>query len=308
MSTTGGTTGVVTPLNPLTPVANLGNQYINGMRLTYLTTTTFSVGIGACRDASGLTDIVMGTSIYSYANESSEYVTPLPVAAVANLAVSGAGGIDVGTVTASKNYYVYAIGDSRGFKTASVVLSLTAPVAGVNTGGAIPTAVTLPVGPVMPMGYDCWRYIGSVAVNASSHVSVFKQTGAQALRTMWFDSGTLSETTVGLAIPSSATGASHNTFATIGVLTTLIPQTALEVMVYSTLLANAAGDALWLAPYGATGAYTGYASSAAAQGGQLLRVPCALNGAGTPIMEVDYATSSATATVGFTLPGYIDQL
>ena len=67
MSTTGGTTGVVTPLNPLTPVANLGNQYINGMRLTYLTTTTFSVGIGACRDASGLTDIVMGTSIYSYA-------------------------------------------------------------------------------------------------------------------------------------------------------------------------------------------------------------------------------------------------
>ncbi len=124
---------------------------------------------------------------------------------------------------------------------------------------------------------------------------------------MWYDSGTLDGTHVGLAIPSSATAASQ-TLATIGVLTTLIPQTALEVMVYAGLIANAAADSLWLTPKGFTAAVTGFAVPATSTMKSLLRCPCALNGGSPNIMEIDYATSSATATVSFTLPGYVDQL
>ena len=79
-------------------------------------------------------------------------------------------------------------------------------------------------------------------------------------------------------------------------------------MVYAGLVANAAADSLWLTPKGFTAAVTGFTAVAASTQKMLLRVPAAFNGGSPNIVEVDYATSSATATVSFTLPGYIDQL
>ncbi len=278
-------------LNPLGPVVNQGNPYINGMRLTWVSTTTFTVGAGQVRDSSNTTDILMGTTLFPATGSGGTNSLSTSAAVTITTTVSGVGGLDVGTITASKLYSVFAIGDSRGFNAGSAVFSL-----------AVPTA-----GPHLPLGYDSWRYIGSVAVDSGSHFIPFLQTGAQALRSMWYDSGTLDGTHVGLAIPSSATAASQ-TLATIGVLTTIVPQTVLEVMVYAGLIANAAADSLWLTPKGFTAAVTGFASPAASTMKSLLRVPAAFNG-GTPnIVEIDYATSSATATVSFTCPGYVDQL
>ncbi len=284
MSTSG-----TSPLAPLTPVVNQGNTYLNGMRLTYVSTTTFTAGAGQCRDQSDVCDILMGATLFPASGAGSSNLPSSSAAVTVSIAINGAGGLDIGTIAANKLYSVFAIGDSRGFKAGSAVISL-----------AVPTT-----GPALPLGYDSWRYIGSVQINNSSNVTVFRQTGAQVNRTMWYDSGTLDGTHVGLAIPSSATAASQ-TLATIGVLTTLVPQTALEVMVYAGLIANAAADSLWLTPKGFTAAVTGFTAVAASTQKMLLRVPAAFNS--TPLIEVDYATSSATATVSFTLPGYIDQL
>ncbi len=279
-------------LSSLSSIVNQDNKYINGMRLTYATTTTFVVGAGLARDSNDVADMIMGATLLPTTSAGVNSFVSTSEAVTVSVSRKGAAGIDVGTVAASTLYSVFAIGDSRGFSMGSAVMSLGAPT----------------FGPRLPSGYDVWRYIGSIRTTAGSLVTPFIQTGAQALRTMWYDSGSLSTTTVGLAIPSSATTASQNSLATIGVLTTLVPQAAVEVMVYTTLLANAAGDSVYLTPYGFTAAATGFAAAAAASTKNLLRVPCAFNAAGTPIVEIDYATSSATATVGFTLPGYVDQL
>lgn len=295
-------------VNPQTPIANVGIRYINGCRLGYLTATTMAVTAGICRDSTDTVDIVMGGNQYSSAtNVAGEQGLNNPVSASAlvtiNTANTGAGGVDLGggtAITASRIYAVFAIGDSRGFNAGSALLSL-APLTATSTASALPA-------PHLPLGYDVYRYIGSVAMNSSKQIIAFQQTGSQTFRSMWYDSGTLDTTHVGLAIPSSATAASQ-TLATIGVLSTIVPQTALEVMIYASLVANAAGDALFLTPKGFVGPATSFRTNASGTVvGEVMRVPANFN-SGTPnIIEIDYATSSATATVAFTLPGYIDQL
>lgn len=295
-------------VNPQAPIVNLGNLYCNGMGLTYLTATTMTVGVGQCRDSTDTVDIIMGGNQYSStSNPGGEQGSLNPISAsvavTINTALTGIGGVDVGggtAIVATRVYGVYAIGDSRGFNSGSAMLVLQ-PLTATATASAVAV-------PSMPMGYDCYRYIGAVAMDGSKNLRAFMQTGAGLARTVWYDSGTLDATHIGLAIPSSATAASQ-TLATIGVLSTIVPQKAIEVMIYGSLVANAAGDSLLLTPKGFVGPATGFRTNASGTVvGQVMRVPCALN-AGTPnIVEIDYATSSATATVAFTLPGYIDQL
>ncbi len=289
-------------LNPLTPVANLGNLYCNGCALTYLTATTMTVGAGQCRDSTDTTDLIVGATQYvNSVAESGSNATS--VAVTINTALTGAGGVDLGggtAITASRMYAVFVIGDSRGFGAASALLSLE-PLTATSTASS--AAV-----PSLPAGYDCYRYVGSVAMDSSRHIVAFMQTGAGLTRTIWYDSGTLDATHIGLAIPSSATAASQ-TLATIGVLSTIVPQKAIEVMIYGSLVANAAGDSLLLTPKGFTAAATGFRTNASGTVvGEVMRVPCNFNAATPNIVEIDYATSSATATVAFTLPGYVDQL
>jgi hypothetical protein len=295
-------------VNPNQPVVNLGNLYVNGMNLTYLTATTMTVGAGQCRDSTDSVDIIMGGNQYSStSNPGGEQGLNNPVTASSavtiNTALTGAGGVDIGggtLITASRMYAVFAIADSRGFNAGSAMLVLE-PLTATST-------VSTSAVPSMPLGYDCYRYIGSVSMDSSKNIRAFQQTGSGLARTMWYDSGTLDATHIGLAIPSSATAASQ-TLATIGVLSTIVPQKAIEVMVYGSLVANAAGDSLLLTPKGFVGPATGFRTNASGTVvGQVMRVPCNFN-AGTPnIVEIDYATSSATATVAFTLPGYVDQL
>jgi len=331
MSVTGGTTGVVQPLSPLTPVVNLTDLYLWGCYLNWVSTTSFSVSVGACRDSSGLTDILLGTSEYSYANQSNEIVTPLPVAVTVSLSATGAGGLDTGTLAASTQYYVYVVGDSKGFLNASVVFSTALPLAGVNTGGATPTAISLPTGPTMPTGqasngtihqYDCFRYIGSISTDASSHVRPFVQTGATRIRTVYFDPGT-GPSTKGVTIPSSGTSGS-TTYVNVGVLTTLMPQTASEAILNVKLTPNTAGNYIFLASptvdNGTTatvGSMAAFSASVVSTGFQdmVVRVPVnvpnSTQRAALTIGAVNtalYATSEASDVVAFLLNGYVDRL
>lgn len=297
-------------VNPQVPVANLGNLYCNGMSLTWLTTTTMTVGIGQCRDSTDTVDIIMGGNQYaSTSNPAGEQGLNNPVSASSvvtiNTALTGAGGVDLGggtAITASRIYAVFAIGDSRGFNAGSALLSL-APLTTTATASAAPA-------PSLPLGYDVYRYIGSVAMDGSKNLRQFVQTGAGLLRKMYYDVPTA---------PGSAATGGTSTLTTIGVLSALVPQRQLDVLVNASITASgvggAIGDALVLAPFGASasGIYDEMSAISTSEPNiETLVCPCALNG-GTPnIVEVDYATSGGAAGVGdvvaFKIQGYIDQL
>ena len=204
------TTSSSNALYPNPPIVNQGNPYINGMRLTWLTTTTFQVEVGQCRDSTNTMDILMGNTLFPGSGDGNTNSLSNSVAVTVNQAVQGINGIDVGTVAASTLYSVFAVGDSRGF----------------NNGGAVISLATPTVGPHLPLGYDSWRYIGSVSTNATPHIRPFTQTGAQASRTIWYDPGTGPATT-GVVIPNSPTTKS-TTYINVGVLTSLVPQSQVE--------------------------------------------------------------------------------
>lgn len=269
------------PLNPLSPVANLGNLYISGAQLTYASTTTFTAGIGQVRDSTDSQDIIVGATRYANSvAESGSSATSVPV--TVSVAVKGAGGIDVGAVAASTFYYVHAIGDSRGFNAGSVIISLSATA------------------PKLPLGYDSFRRIGGIATNGSSQVRQFVQTGTGTTRRMYYD--------VPVA-PGSAPTTGSTTFTTIGTLVTLVPQISADALIDASLIGNSAGNALYVAPFGAAGNTSIYAqmSSVAVTAAALatLTVPMGLNAG---VATVNYRTTSASDTVAFLVQGYIDQL
>jgi hypothetical protein len=183
----------------------------------------------------------------------------------------------------------------------------------------LPSATVAATGKVAT--YDCWRYIGSISTDSSSHVRAFIQTGAQAFRTVWYDPGT-GPSTLGVVIPSSGTGGS-TTYANVGVMTSLIPQTALEVLLSVSLTPNAAGDTVYLAPPTVDNGTTATVGSMAAVSAEVTghaqvvvaAVPADLPNAAQQssltignVVTVLYATTSGSDTVAFRLVGYRDQL
>lgn len=141
--------------NPNIPMVNLGTRYLQGCRLTYATTTTFTIGAGQARDSTNVNDI------------------RFPDTVTVSLGTSGLNGIDTGTVAASNLYYVHVVGNSNGNPDApasGAVLSLSATA------------------PVLPAGYDMFRRIGAIRVNGSSQVSLFTQQATHSNnRYMWYD-------------------------------------------------------------------------------------------------------------------------
>lgn len=294
------------PVNPNQPGNNQTNLYINGQYLTWASTTTFTVGKGMCRDSTDTVDILMGATLFGVnAPVSNNNTVSESVVVTVDNTLSGAGGLDVGAVAASTMYSVFAIGASNGFKNGSAVISTAAPT----------------VGPSLPLGYDVWRYIGSVSTDSSKHFRPFMQTGAQTLRTVWYDPGT-GASTQGVTIPSSGTSGS-TTFVNLGVLTTLVPQTALEAIYNVALTPNSANNLVFLsAPTidnGTTATVGAMACLSAAATGSAqvanVRVPVSIPNATQrtaltigAVVTTLYATTSASDSVVFLLHGYVDQL
>jgi len=267
---------------PGSPMVNLGNLYVRGAGLIFLTGTTLTVSAGQVRDSTDANDILVGGNLYSNPRVAASDVT-------VNTALTGALGVDVGggaAIVASTMYAVYVIGDSRGFNSGSAVLS---------------ASFTLPS---LPLGYDMYRYVGSVSMDGAKAVRKFSQTGAALDRTMWYDPGT-GPTTLGVVIPSSRTTAS-TAFVSAGTLTTLIPQSPVEVLLNVSYTPNAADDIIKFAPFGSTGSYASFSGVAAQLQNTVVRVPSALNA--TPVMDVVVATPAAIGALVITMNGYVDQL
>jgi hypothetical protein len=134
------------------PIVNAPLMYINGLKLSYATATTLTVGIGQCRDSTNTFDMVIAS--------------PKTIDA----AVNGINGLDTGTFAASTKYHVFVIADSHGYNATGTILSLSLTA------------------PELPFGYDLIRYIGDAISDGSTHFLPFYQYGLGTERTVFYDS------------------------------------------------------------------------------------------------------------------------
>lgn len=153
---------------PNQPIVNAGELYLTGLGLSNDATTPdeiVNIAIGQARDSTNVNDIVVSTAVS------------------ARNTVSGAGGLDTGTVAADTFYAVYVIADSTGYNSPTGLLSLSATA------------------PVIPGGYDMFRRVGYVLTDATSDNLVFDQRGAGKDRAMYYRASIATDITAG----SSAT-------------------------------------------------------------------------------------------------------
>lgn len=75
-----------------------------------------------------------------------------------NLSTNGLNGLDTGTIDINTWYYIYAIGKVNN---PSIAVNLIASASPPVSGG-------VKVGPVLPFGYLCWTYLGSVKTKTAT--------------------------------------------------------------------------------------------------------------------------------------------
>lgn len=135
---------------PLVPESGNPRGYVRGFVTSWTSVSSVTIGIGDCRSSDNLTDIV------------------LAVPAVVDITASGAGGLDTGVEAANTWYYPHIIADSAGVN----------PVRGLLSASAL--------APVLPVGYDRFRRVGSVRNTAGSNFRPFATSGLGAERSVQY--------------------------------------------------------------------------------------------------------------------------
>jgi hypothetical protein len=132
------------------PIIQLPNLYINGLLISNNTAnpnTRIEIAQGIARDSQNVMDLCVGLD---YPNVQNVTVSaPL----IVSTDVTGAGGLDQGTIAANSVYAVYVIGDSRYNKTTAGMISLAS--------NSVPS---------MPFKYDSYRLIGYIVTDGSSNI------------------------------------------------------------------------------------------------------------------------------------------
>ena len=132
-----------------TGINSLG--FIQGYTLLYSNTTSLTVNPGTCLDSTNTTELTMGSSRLLYVNQ-----------------VFGANdGLDTGSVTADRTYYVYIISNGTTVRTLASLNSAT---------------------PTLPGGYTSYRMIGCFYVTNTSVIAPFIHAGKYNRRTYYFNS------------------------------------------------------------------------------------------------------------------------
>lgn len=244
-----------------TPIVNLGAKYINGLNLTRTDDEVIAIAAGAARDSTNDWDIVVSSAL-----------------AVSNL-VSGAGGIDTGTVGASKMYYVFVIDSST--------RSTAAPAAGLLSLSA--------TAPVLPFGYDVFRRVGAVLTDGTSDFLEFHQYGAGNDRPMYYD----------VAISELAAG-NATTYTAVD-LATSVPAVRCDVIALVAYTPASATNKAHFLPFGstATNGIVQFAYGVAAAQVGMATIPSALD-SGVP--KIQYKVGNASDALTVSVAGYIDQL
>lgn len=185
--------------------------YTNGFLLSNDATTPNSI-----------LDIGTGTMLDS----TQTFQIDLLTATTVSNAFVGAGGLDTGTVAASKVYAVYIVADATGANLPVGMISLSLS------------------GPIMPTGYSIYGLIGYVTTDASSHfLKGYWKDANSSLRLFMYD-----------APIATAVTAGHATTYTNVDLTKFVPlRNNVVVLVNTAYTPATAGNTLKMQPGNATG-------------------------------------------------------
>lgn len=259
-----------------TPIVNARQYYINGLNLAYVGTTSFTVSAGRCSNSTNVNDISVGLPLNVAATQTGELPVDAGTGAVTvSTAVSGAGGLDTGTIANSTFYAVHAIGDSYGVNAGSAMISTSATA------------------PILPSGYDMFFRIGYVKTDGSAHILAFRQDGTGLDRWMWYDA----------AIATGITAGSSATYAAVDCSASLPASTPTMVNFLCVFSPTGTNDKLVLVP-GTSTATAGYATlsgTGAAVTGNLI---CPTDSPNTD--AVDYKVTGASTAIN--VAAYLDQL
>lgn len=275
---------------PNIPIVNLGETYLTGALLTFVTTTTITVTPGQGRDSTNTNDIVLRPTITA-ANAAVANPLNLMIDANApnqtlNVRANGANGLDTGVLAANTFYYVF-------------IISSSIFTGDYNSDSYLPAATLISLSrtaPTLPANYDMFRRIGTILTNATAAPNTlllsFTQTGRGKDREMWYDAS--------INVLAAAAAAAF----TAQSLAVAVPPQATTVSIYADLLPNAPADFVELRPTGST-SVAGYAKMsgdvAAVHHFDTIRCPCNA----TP--SIDWITDAAS-TVALNVRSYVDEL
>ncbi len=254
--------------SPNTPGVNARLSYVNGLQLTWVSTTSFTCAIGACADSGDTNDIISPSVLTCLTNK------------------VGPGGVDIAVAVASTMYAVYLIGDSQDFNPTALLMSLAvSSVPAVNTQ------------PSLPFGYDMYRRIGYVLTDSSAHVLQFWHYAHNIARTMYYDTPIATP-----AITTATTYASQSLIAGVPPIAceailkiTFTPNTASDVAQFAPYGSS---------PTTAMLAF-GYGSDASVAQVGMLKCPCALN---ATVPTITHKETSASDALVIAVSGYVDNL
>lgn len=133
------------------PIYSLPHAYISGLNISVASNTVIALAPGQARDMNDTIDMPVG-----FPNLQGNVFPPIlnlnyqqPL--YLNSSINGANGLDQGTLTASTNYLIYLIGDSRGYNPVAGLISLYSNAY-----------------PLVPEGYDSILLLGFVTTNGST--------------------------------------------------------------------------------------------------------------------------------------------
>lgn len=197
--------------SPSIQAGNSALYYINGLQLSYLSTTTIGISAGFSRDQSNDNDMFLSQN------------------AVISTGKIGVNGLDSAAIAANTKYAVYVIGNS--FKNSPVVT-----IASPNF-----------VQPNFPAGYNIAYRIGMFITDSSSHIVEFYQAAAtnSTLRRMVYADS------IALLFASTGTTSTTSTAWDKADMTPYLPFANAEVELIASLQPNAASDTLFIVPDGA---------------------------------------------------------
>ena len=164
------------------PVVNAGLSYVNGLNLTWASVTTLTAAAGQCRDSSGVNDIDVDSAL------------------TLDVDLSGAGGLDQGSMANNTIYAIYVVGSSYGAADPVLICS------------------TDHSSPLMPFNYDMHRRIGFFRSDGSAEILPFYQVGESSQRWMYYDASIATDITAG----SSAVYADVDCTGSVPLINTII--------------------------------------------------------------------------------------
>lgn len=259
------------------PIFLVPHLYISGMNISVASSTVLAIAPGQARDQNNVIDMPVGFSNLQGSRVPPQmvenYLQPLFI----NSAIVGAGGIDQGTLAASSSYNIWLIGDSRGYKPVSGMVSLFSNAY-----------------PLMPSGYDSMRLIGFVTTSAGTAFEAANVKNAAFSRAFYIP-GT-----------SEISGGNATSFTAVDLASSIPTTTAPFVIAYFlvTFIPSAASSTVQFRPTGSSATTrlpTISAIEATVPQQQYIQLMTAVSG-GQP--SIDYKVSASADSVTAICVGY----